>query len=170
MPKFHRLTAFAVVAMLQGCAYVATGWDVAPQGQSTASHRENTIFRNIIYFKNASPYCTAKVFAGLVKQPVHAKKRFNPVKKTFVLKRGGGEHFIEYNFNTNNFYRTKVEWYGRRGQYLNTEYIGHATSADAYQYQVDKKHMGELRITLSNPTRKACWQQKNGNVNINIYQ
>lgn len=170
MSIFRLVTAIVGVGLIQGCAYVASGWETTPNGQPAVTSRENTIFRNIIYFKNTSPYCTAKVFAGLVKQPVHAKKHFNPVKQSFVLKMGGGEHFVEYNFNTNNFYRTKVEWYGQHKEYLNTEYIGHATSADTYKYLVDKAHMGELRVNLSNQTRKECWKQKNNSVNINIYQ
>lgn len=149
MLKVKIITVVASL-FLQGC--VTVGW--TPTNDSSQN-----IFRNIVYFKNTSPYCTAKVFAGLVKQPVHAKKRFNPVKAAFVLKKGGGEHFIEYNFNTNNYFRTKIEWYDSKGRYLNTEYIGHATADDVYHYHIDEQHMGEQRIKLSNQFRRECWQR-----------
>lgn len=167
--KFTGLAASVV--FLHACVSVYTDQrGVNTISNTRATTHDSYIFRNIVYFKNASPYCTAKVFSGLVKQPVHAKKRFNPVKESFVLKKGGGEHFIEYNFNADNYYRTKVEWYGLRGRYLNTEYIGHAASSDIYHYNINKQHMGEQAIELSNKSRQECWRGHGKNVNVNIYQ
>lgn len=165
MAKIIPIITLNFIWLLQGCGYIHSGWK--HQG---ADNRVSTVFRNIVYFRNNSPYCTAKVFAGIVKQPVHAKKLFNPVKTSFALKRGGGEHFIEYNFNLSNYYRTKIEWYNADNEYINTEYIGHATSNDDYKYQISKDLMGEQFIKLSNSSRRECWRRRNGDININIHR
>lgn len=156
MQKMILMTLLSLSGILQGCTGVSPQW--VATGTSIAKTKYS-IFKNIVYFQNSTPYCTAKVFAGLVDQPVHSKKRFNPVKQSFVLKKGGGEHFIEYNFNTANYFRTKIEWYDAKGHYLNTEYIGHATADDVYHYHVSEQHMGEQRIKLSNQFRKECWRR-----------
>ncbi len=126
------------------------GWD------GTYS-QNSTIFRNTLYFKNTTPYCTAQVLAGKVKQSPYQETEFNPVPKSFILHKGGGSHFIEATLNTKRKYCTKINWYDRHENFLNTEYIG---SDKEYQYLIQPEHMGKQFINLNNIHRKECWEKE----------
>lgn len=169
MKKLILANVFGGIVFLQGCAGVSMGWEPIDPKVGIPVGNGNYVFKNIVYFKNTTPYCVAKISSVKVKQPVHQKTRFNPVKKTFVLDSGGEEGFIQYSFNTNNHYRTKIDWYFK-GRRINSEYIGHVGSGDEYTYNVNRYHMGEQRINLTNQHREECWKRSRKDVNINIYQ
>ncbi len=154
---------FFVTIALTGCVSSTTlgtlGWD------GTVSENP-TIFRNTLSFKNTTPYCTAQVLAGKIEQSPYQEVQFNPVKKSFVLHKGGGSHFIEHTFNTTKKYATKINWYDRHGNFLNAEYIA---SGAEYQYVIEKRHMGTQVIPLSNKQRGECWERER-RIHIDIHQ
>lgn len=160
MKKLILVSLVGGIVFLQGCAGVSMGWEPIDPKVGIPVGNGNHVFRNIVHFENKTLYCSVTVTAGQVNQPVHKKTRFNPVKKSFTLHKGGDEHFIEYNFNTNNPPLTEIFWYDRYGNYLNTEKIS---------YNPVREHMGEQYVNLTNHGRKECWEKNDGDVNINVY-
>lgn len=160
----YRLLSLVVGSLcLQGCVgnysspYNGNVTAEKSGSQAAGGRGGNYVFRNTVYFKNVTPYCVAVVASGETPRPAYRKKLFNPVKKSITLQYGGGEAYVDYNFNLNNQYRTMVKWYSLDRRYLNTEYIGSLDFNDSYRYNVKQRNFGEQYLTLSNKQTRECW-------------